>query len=160
LAIALSLQKSLISKTGAAEVKNLTNFCVSSSLPQSAPSAMRIPVPRFSIFCRLVGMAFKSLSRTTSKIVRRLKIVYTKGHLPLDLWLGSGSPLDPYVVGQIHSYLREKMVPRQLTEPPFELEEELARCFRGLCLGGGWLTGWSTRNGMRSSGHHRLEGYL
>jgi hypothetical protein len=122
--------------------------------------AMRIPVPRFSIFCRLVGMAFKSLSRTTSKIVRRLKIVYTKGHLPLDLWLGSGSPLDPYVVGQIHSYLREKMVPRQLTEPPFELEEELARCFRGLCLGGGWLTGWSTRNGMRSSGHHRLEGYL
>jgi hypothetical protein len=51
-----------------------------------------------------------------------MKIVYTKGNLPFDLWLGSGLPIDPYVKGLIHSYLREKMVPRQLTEPPTELQ--------------------------------------
>jgi hypothetical protein len=29
--------------------------------------------------------------------------VYTKGSLPLDLCLGSGLPIDPYVKGLIHS---------------------------------------------------------
>lgn len=48
--------------------------------------------------------------------------MYTKGSLPLDLCLGSGLPIDPYVKGLIHSDLREKMVPRQITEPPTELE--------------------------------------
>lgn len=29
--------------------------------------------------------------------------MYTKGSLPLDLCLGSGLPIDPYVKGLIHS---------------------------------------------------------
>ncbi|GER51052.1 mitovirus RNA-dependent RNA polymerase [Striga asiatica] len=64
---------------------------------------------RFSTFCRVGGMGYKTLSRlntSSSKTVLRRRAMWNRFVLPLELWLGRGEPLNPYYIG----YLIEKGV--------------------------------------------------
>jgi hypothetical protein len=135
LGVKISEQKSLISNRGCAEfakkfkvkglTKDLSPLSVRSLLTSHHPyGAMRIPVPRVSTLCRLVGMGFKSLSRinhSDSKVIRMLRSVGLKATLPFDLWVSEGKPIDPGVYGQVHEYLRKKFAPKDLILPPQEL---------------------------------------
>lgn len=47
--------------------------------------------------------------------------MYNHTRLPVDLWLGRGRPLNPYLIGYIVNYLREKMRPKELKLMPDEL---------------------------------------
>lgn len=48
--------------------------------------------------------------------------MYTKGNLPLELWLGRGLPLNPYVRGVLFTLLTKEMRPKQLSLPPEEVQ--------------------------------------
>lgn len=52
--------------------------------------------------------------------IRRMRALWLKPLLPLELWLGGGRPLSPYLVGVLVHYLRKKLMPRDITRPPVE----------------------------------------
>ena len=43
--------------------------------------------------------------------------------LPMDLLLGNGMPLDPYLSGYLKRYLLERLAPKDPKLPPLELFE-------------------------------------
>lgn len=59
--------------------------------------------------------AICSFPHTSNKRIRKLFYMYTKSISPLEIWLGRGAPLNPYLLG----ILREKAVaPKDLRVPP------------------------------------------
>lgn len=114
LGVNLSIQKSLISKTGAGEfakrfrvrgmsvdlspvsIKALKNFYNPYGL--IAIDGM-YSVKRFSTLCRVGGMGYKELSSLNQKRSRRFERVWQmriKQRFPsFEWWLGRGYPLDP-----------------------------------------------------------------
>lgn len=80
---------------------------------------------RFLTLCRLTGVGFKRLSRlnhSRSLRIARLRALYSKAELPLDLWLGFGLPLNPYVKGVIVALLTKVLRPKELTPAPSEVQ--------------------------------------
>lgn len=67
---------------------------------------------RFSMFCRISGVGYKNLGSIQSgrsPKIERLRTYWTKSKLPLELWLGGGTPLNPYVKAEVIRYLRVKL---------------------------------------------------
>lgn len=140
LGVMISYQKSLVSHSGAAEfakrfkTRGLTQdlspvsarACLNAHHPYGAVAIhTKYGCRRFSTICRLTGVGFRVLSRIThtrSLKIERLWVLYTKGNLPLDLWLGHGLPLDPYVKGVLTTLLCKEFRPKQLVLPPEEVQ--------------------------------------
>lgn len=116
LGVSISLSKSLISSSGCAEFAK--RFLVNGLRDDLSPISvrclanyfhpfgltaiwMKYPVQRFSTFCRLGGTGYKALARLPkrSRSLERRFAMWRRLHLPLDLWLGQGLPLNPYLEG-------------------------------------------------------------
>ena len=132
----ISYQKSLISTTGAAEfakrfrvrglsvdlspisIRSLCNFYHPYGL--MAIGSKYGHKARFSTLARVGGAGYKVLSRLDSRRSIRFERLYamrTKnplGHECLELWLGRGLPLNPYIRGFIINYLRKEMKPKDI----------------------------------------------
>ena len=131
--VSISYQKSLISDSGGAEfakrfrVKGLTKDLS----PVSARSLCNFFHPyglvaighkykcaRFSTLCRVGGMGYRQRSRLETRRsarAERLFVMWNKalfGHGCLELWLGRGLPLSPYLRGVIIQLLRKEMKPQ------------------------------------------------
>lgn len=128
----ISIPKSLVSNTGGAEfakrfrchnmtkdlspvsVRNLLN---SHHIPGLYSVLNLYPIKRFSTFCRLYGIGYRTLSRlnhTQSPKVLRLRAIWDKRNLPLEIWLGRGRPLNPYLRGFLIDRLRKAYKPTDL----------------------------------------------
>ena len=157
----MKILKSLISSTGCAEfAKRFVVKGMSKEIsPVSAKAVLNLHHPyglfavankyhikRFSTFCRLGGAGYRtlsSLSNIKSKKWMRYWSMWNKLSLPLDLWLGRGKPLNPYLRGFIINNLRNTLRPQELRVPPDDLfftEEQ--RTFQEYTQLRGWVTQW------------------
>ena len=134
LGVTISEAKSLVSSTGCAEfakrflvnglrldLSPISARCLSNYFHPHGLSAIWIkyPVPKFSTFCRIGGVGFKSLARLPhmSLKLKRRHAMWARLHLPLDLWLGRGMPLNPYLEGRL-IYTCVRSNPLWDLEPP------------------------------------------
>lgn len=157
LGVSISQSKSLISSTGCIEfakrfmvnglTSDLSPISVRSLVSFFHPHGLMVirckhSIERFSTFCRIGGIGYKSLSRIDQVLPPRLMkmaLIWSKPSPPLNLWLGRGRPLNPYIHGYLVSHLIQKMKPRDLVLPQtgmFEqagmgdfLEWSLVRCW-------------------------------
>ena len=115
LGVSISKFKSLISDTGYIEFakrflvnglrKDLSPIsvrCLSHYYHPYGLHAIRLKytVQRFSTFCRIGGLGYKSLGRITHKQslwTKRRYCLWTRPLYPLEWWLGRGAPLNPYL---------------------------------------------------------------
>ncbi|GAB4856170.1 hypothetical protein Ancab_039451 [Ancistrocladus abbreviatus] len=84
------------------------------------------PISRFATIARIGGATRWQLDRIDhyrNKRFERALSMYTKNYLPMDLWLGRGRPLNPYLTGIIIDLLRSEMRPRELSIIPDHLFE-------------------------------------
>lgn len=82
------------------------------------------PHLRLTSLARIMGASRRSVERfchSRPKCLERLRIVYDRVRLPLDLWFGGGRPLDPYVKGCIVWSLLSALEPKQIEVPPEEM---------------------------------------
>lgn len=147
LGVTISTQKSLVSHQGAAEfakrfvVKglsvDLSPVSVRTLLGYCHPRGLmaihyKYPVRRFSTLVRIGGGGYKVLSRihsiqNLSVRWRRLHTMYTRYTRPdladrsIELWLGRGRPLNPYLRGLMVDKLRSVMKPKELNLAPEEV---------------------------------------
>lgn len=88
----------------------------------------------------------RMLSPSLSKRWRRMIIVADKplgkSRLPLDLWLGRGNPISPYLRGIIVELVREECKPKQLILPPDDLTFEGERENFEYTLYHNWSKSW------------------
>lgn len=65
------------------------------------------------------------MASTTTRRWARLRVIASKpfrtGSLPLEWWLGRGSPLNPYLKGLMINYLRRELRPKEIRLVPGEL---------------------------------------
>ena len=159
LQVKISYQKSVISRTGAAEfakrfrVKglsvDLSPISVKSLLYWFHPIGLMGLVDKYSIpfnvACRLSGAGYKTLSRIRWKLpsrLARLKLMYSLRVLPLDLWVGDGMPISPYHYGVLVQFLRSRSY-IDLTPIPVEAfpsEEEYDLCEYTMIRA--WVKSW------------------
>lgn len=62
-----------------------------------------------SVFNRIGGFGYRTISslpHRQSPRIRRLLAMFTKRSMPLELWLGRGRPLNPYLKGSLVEWLR------------------------------------------------------
>jgi len=72
---------------------------------------MKYPCKRFSTLARIGGAGFRALSRidhTRSLHFERVYAMWNRQRLPIELWLGRGRPLNPYLKGVILEFLRKE----------------------------------------------------
>ena len=143
LGVTISYQKSLISEDGCAEfakrfrvidlTKDISPISVKCLLNSFHPfGAMAVHkkygLKRFSSLVRINGGGYRTLGRldhTRSLSVNRLRGMWDKSNLPFELWLGRGSPLNPYLKGYIVDLLRKEMRPRDITLVPDQLFKQI-----------------------------------
>lgn len=66
----------------------------------------------------------------------------TKRRLPIELWLGRGRPISPYLRGFFIDFLRHRFRPRDLAGyPPGLIPDDQQELVERTMLGG-WLTSW------------------
>lgn len=139
LEVKISEPKSLISDTGCIEFakrfivrdasKDISPVSIKAVLNAHHPYGLyaianKYKIKRLSTFCRLGGAGYRtlaSLPQTRSKKWKRYWSMWNKLNLPLDLWLGRGRPLNPYLRGYIIAHLRTVLKPKDLRIPPEEL---------------------------------------
>lgn len=102
--------------------------CVQNSFHPNGLMAIhqRYGVKRFSTLCRIGGSGYKtlgSLAKSKSVTVKRRRAMWYHLYLPMDLWLGRGCPLNPYLKGYFVEYLRRDLRPRDLRVCPDEMFE-------------------------------------
>ncbi len=142
LGVDISYQKSIISSTGASEFSKrfrIREFQVDLS-PISTRALLGFSHPyglmgigqrygssvRFSTMCRIGGAGFRTLSRPQSHRAfryERLWVMRTKSLYGgyLEMWIGRGQPLNPYLRGLLLSVVRQEMKPKDLRLIPDEL---------------------------------------
>lgn len=79
---------------------------------------LKYPISRFSTFCRIGGVGYKSLAKINSQSSPKInfkRTLWLKALLPIEWWLGNGLPLNPYLQAQAIHYLRKVRKPK---EPP------------------------------------------
>lgn len=85
--------------------------------------SMSYPIRHFTTLLRIRGVGNRAIStfphRRTPMIDRVLKM-FKKRELPLELWLGRGRPLNPYLKGCLMDFLRGKAAPLDLKLYPQE----------------------------------------
>jgi len=143
LGVTISLSKSIISSSGAIEfakkfwVKgmqvDLSPVSLKSLLcARSTIGLCQIGVKydcNINILQRNGGAGYRVRSRlmsTQSQRWERLKAAFRKPHgqkeqLPLELWIGRGYPLNPYLRGKIIAYLRRELKQQEIRLPPEQL---------------------------------------
>lgn len=87
---------------------------------------MKYGCQRFSTLARIGGANYRVLARLDhhrSAHYERLWAMWTRLNLPMELWLGRGRPLNPYLRGVIIDYLCREMRPRELILAPEHLFE-------------------------------------
>ena len=79
----------------------------------------------FSLLLRIGGVGYRTrLSKNLkSSKWKRFRLLFDKARLPLEVLLGNGRPLNPYLLGIVKRFLLEKMAPKELKTPPLELFE-------------------------------------
>lgn len=76
---------------------------------------------RFSTVARIGGAGYRQLAKIDhhwSRPIRRIFGLFQKGRLPVDLWLGRGYPLNPYLMASLIHQIRERIKPVDLRLPP------------------------------------------
>nr|QLA48200.1 RNA-dependent RNA polymerase [Medinilla magnifica] len=143
LGVTISIKKSLISESGALEfakrfwVKGIQvdlspisvkALMVSRTCIGIAQLAYRYNIGKLSVIQRLYGAGYRVRARlmtTQSYTWERLKAVVSKSggpnQLPLELWLGRGYPLNPYLKGRLVDFLFEELYLKQLKMFPDEM---------------------------------------
>lgn len=82
---------------------------------------LKYGIKRFSTLAHISGAGYRVLAKldhTGSTHTERILSMWTKMSLPLELWLGRGRPLNPYLRGVIIDFLIKEMKPRDLSLPP------------------------------------------
>lgn len=81
-----------------------------------------------SVLFRLAGAGYRVRARmlsTTTKRWSRLRVIagkpFRSHSFPLELWLGRGAPLNPYLRGKMIVYLRKELKPKEIRLVPNEL---------------------------------------
>ena len=164
--VGISYQKSLISDTGAAEfakrlrVRDLTK----DMSPVSARAFLNFFNPygllalglkykcqRFSTLARIGGSGYKQLAQIDhkrNKRTSRLWSMQTKALLGkgnLELWLGRGRPLNPYLRSLIRDRILAQLRPRDLRVTPEELfVTPKVSYFQEYTTLRGWVKQWTT----------------
>ena len=139
LGVKISYSKSLISSTGAVEfakrVKGLsrdlspreTRNLLNSHHPFGLMAVhITYPLKRLTTLARVGGAGFRQLARFDHRRNRhfeRVVAMWNKGRYPLELWLGRGRPINPYLRGIIIDHLCKEMRPRELNLIPDDLFE-------------------------------------
>lgn len=140
LGVDISRQKSLVSSTGSFEFakkffvkkgsKDLSPISFRALASFRSPFSLmgihaRYPAARFST--RVGGIGIRSigaLGPKESKTISRLRAMWLcprgDSSFPLDLWLGRGKPLSPYVRGLCVSKLLNTLAPKQIQPIPEE----------------------------------------
>lgn len=126
LGVSISIPKSLISTTGCVEfakrflvnalsvdLSPISARCLGNYYHPNGLSAiqMKYSVQRCSTFCRIGGLGYKALGRITthrSLSTERRWVSWLRHHLPLELWLGHGRPLNPYLKGALVRFCLSK----------------------------------------------------
>jgi len=83
-------------------------------------------VEDYSLLMRIGGAGYRTRSagkKSKSAKWRRFRLLFLRSKLPMDLLLGGGLPLNPYLLGKLKRYLLERLAPRELKTPPLELFE-------------------------------------
>lgn len=86
-------------------------------------------VKRFSTLVRLGGGGYRVTGRSHSTLSRsweRIRVMSQKppisnDGMPLELWLGRGYPINPYLRGDLLFFIREYLKPKELRLPPSDL---------------------------------------
>lgn len=74
---------------------------------------------------RVGGAGYKTLAKIDrSRKYERVWVMMEKSRLPLDLWLGRGRPLNPYLRGLLINVLINEMRPKQLVVAPEDCFEQ------------------------------------
>ena len=161
LGVSISKSKSLISKIGCVEfakrflvnqlrleLSPISVRCLSNFFHPYGTYAIRFKysIKRFSTFCRVGGVGYRSLGRLSNKmslLQRRRHLMWTRPMLPIELWLGRGRPLNPYIKGHLVRFLRRRLVPRDLQYPPIDLFEQSGMSdFLEWSLVRSWMEEW------------------
>lgn len=81
--------------------------------------ANRYSVRRFSTVARIGGAGYRQTAKIHwSSSIKRILGLFQKGQLPVDLWLGRGLPLNPYLRATLIHKIRERIKPVSLRVPP------------------------------------------
>jgi len=163
LGVKISLPKSIISNRGSCEFakrywcdflqKDLSPISIRAltgcrSIRGLVQIANKYDV-KTSALLRLAGAGYRVRSRMLSSQTRRwerLKVVASKPYglksLPLEMWLGRGKPLNPYLRGKMVTFLRRELRPKEIRIFPSDLvfdgEREILE--RTVLLG--WVRQW------------------
>lgn len=140
--VGISYQKSLISDTGCAEFakrlrvrdlrKDISPISIRALLTFYNPFGLlalglRYNCRRFSTLARIGGSGYKQLARIDhqkNKRTSRLSAMQTKALLGrgcMELWLGRGRPLNPYLRFVIKAKILARLRPKELKVTPSEL---------------------------------------
>nr|UJQ92583.1 MAG: putative RNA-dependent RNA polymerase [Mitoviridae sp.] len=164
--VGISYQKSLISDTGGAEfakrlrIRNMTKDIS----PVSARAFLSFFNPygllaiglkyncqRFSTLARIGGAGYKQLAKidtVRNKRISRLWSMQMKallGHGQLELWLGRGRPLNPYLKWILKEKILNEMKPKDLRLTPEELYvAPKVGDFQEYSTLRGWVKQWTT----------------
>ena len=82
---------------------------------------------RFSTQCRIGGSGYRTLSAlssSSSKVIKRIKAMWSRTLLPLSWWIGRGKPLNPYLYGYLAEWLRKELKPQDLRVVPDQYFEQ------------------------------------
>lgn len=90
--------------------------------------AQHYDIDNMSVLFRLAGAGYRVRARmlsTTTKRWSRLRVIagkpFRSHSFPLELWLGCGAPLNPYLRGKMIVYLRKELKPKEIRLVPNEL---------------------------------------
>lgn len=139
--IPISYQKSLISDNGSLEFakrfytrgvsKDFSPVSLTCLMNYYHPYGlmaihMTYPVKRFTTLARIGGFGYRTIShlphRKPAKLGKLLSM-FLKRSMPLELWLGRGRPLNPYLRGALIEFLRERTKPLDIKfYPDYNLE--------------------------------------
>ncbi|XP_054789349.1 uncharacterized mitochondrial protein AtMg01110 [Prosopis cineraria] len=141
LQVQVSEAKSIVSRTGALEFakqfwvdriqKNLSPVSARAVLSSNSLIGISSLAGKYSMsytaVLRFAGCGYRVLGRcrsaTLSRKALRLRRLWDRrpsgsDQLPLDLWLGRGNPISPYLKGILVDLVKERMKPKQLVLPP------------------------------------------
>lgn len=126
--VKVSLPKSLISRSGAAEFAkrffvrglsvDLSPISMKAISAFSHPFGLLALGSRYdvsdSVLIRVYGVGFRKRARLgrPSRRVARVLSMLNRYRLPISLWLGDGLPVSPYIAADLWRSLSEKMMPK------------------------------------------------
>lgn len=162
--------KSLISNTGCIEfakrfkvnggrddLSPILICCLANYLHPKGLFAIRTKysVKPFSTLCRIGGLGYKSLGRidhSLSLTTSRRRAMWDRTLFPLELWLGRGRPLNPYLRSALVHYLLRELKQKDLPVVPDNFFEPcIGLSFESFCFP---LTRDAAESFYRTEIHH------